>query len=110
MPEHQKAQKRSQKCKAFRIKEEPCKKRKCCSQRGEMRRIREEIDRIEERFRQFSDKVDKNKMADAETAAELQGVAGRIRKKRQQRFPSGGLLNGDDGGTVFRFGSGSGEV
>ena len=38
----------------------------------EMRRIREEIDRNEERFRQFSDKVDKNTKADAEMATELQ--------------------------------------
>ena len=40
----------------------------------EMRKIREEIDRNEERFRQLSDKVDKNKMVDAEMAAELQGL------------------------------------
>ena len=39
-----------------------------------MRRIREEIDRNKERFRQLSDKVDKNTMADAETEAELQGL------------------------------------
>ena len=35
----------------------------------EMQSIREEIDRKEERFRQLSDKVDKNKMVDAEMAA-----------------------------------------
>ena len=47
----------------------------------EMRKIREEIDRNEERFRQLSDTVDKNKMADAEMAGELQGLqAGRARK------------------------------
>ena len=40
----------------------------------EMRKIREEIDRNEERFRQLSYKVDKNKMVDAELAAELQGL------------------------------------
>ena len=41
----------------------------------EMRRIRrEEIDRKEERFRLLSDKVGKNRMADAEMAAELQGL------------------------------------
>ena len=39
-----------------------------------MRKIREEIDRNEERFPQLSDKVDKNKMADAGMAAELQGL------------------------------------
>ena len=40
----------------------------------EMRKIREEIVRNEERFRQLSDKVDHDKVADAEMAAELQGV------------------------------------
>ena len=59
MPEHQKVQKRSQKFKAFRIKEGICKK-------TVTRRIREEIHRNEERFRHLSDTVDKNKMADAE--------------------------------------------
>ena len=39
-----------------------------------MRKIREEIYRNEDRFRQLSDKVDKNKMADAEMAAELQSL------------------------------------
>ena len=39
-----------------------------------MRTIRVEIDRNEERFRQLSDKVDKNKVVDAEMTAELQGV------------------------------------
>ena len=39
-----------------------------------MRRIREEINRNEERFRQLSDKVDKNIITDAEMAAELQGL------------------------------------
>ena len=34
-----------------------------------MGKIREEIDRNEERFRQLSDKVDTNKMVDAEMAA-----------------------------------------
>ena len=38
----------------------------------EMRKIREEVDRKEERSRLLSNKVDKNKMADAEMAAELQ--------------------------------------
>ena len=37
-----------------------------------MRKIREQNDRNEERSRQLSDKVDKNKMSDAEMAAELQ--------------------------------------
>ena len=67
MPEHQKVQKRSQKFKAFRIKEGKCKKKAT-------RRIREGIHRNEERFRHLSDKVDKNKMADAEMGAELQGL------------------------------------
>ena len=48
-----------------------------------MRKIREEIDRNEERFRLLSDKVDKNRMADAEMAAEHQGLqAGGERRGR----------------------------
>ena len=46
-----------------------------------MRKNREEIDRNEERVRQLSDTVEKNRMADAEMAAELQGLqAGEERK------------------------------
>ena len=56
--------------KTFRIEEEICRKKVL---QEEMRKIREEIDQNEERFRQLSDKVDKNKMDDAEMAAELQG-------------------------------------
>ena len=44
-----------------------------------MRKSRDEIDRTDERFRQLSDKVDKNKMDDAEMAAELQGGERRVR-------------------------------
>ena len=40
----------------------------------EMRKIREDIDRKEERFRLLSDKVDKNRMADAEMEAEHEGL------------------------------------
>ena len=39
-----------------------------------MRKIREDIDWKEERFRLLSDRVDKNRMADAEMKAELQGL------------------------------------
>ena len=42
---------------AFRTKEEICKNRVAAQK--EMLKIREEIDRTEERFRQLSDKVDK---------------------------------------------------
>ena len=40
----------------------------------EMRKIKEDIDRNEKRFRQLSDRVDKYKMVDAEMAAKLQGL------------------------------------
>ena len=42
--------------------------------RGEMRKVKEEIDWKEKRFRLLSDKVEKNMMADAEMEAELQGL------------------------------------
>ena len=83
MPEPEKVQKRSQKYKAFIIKEGICKKKllrhkKRCG--GSERKL---IDRNEERFRQLSEKVDKNKMADAEIAAEHQGLqAGEERRGR----------------------------
>ena len=48
------------------MKEDICKKK--------VLQIREEIDRSEERFRQLSDKVDKNKIVDADMSAELQGL------------------------------------
>ena len=75
-----------------------------------MRRIREEIDRNEERFRQLSDKVDKNEMADAEMTAEIQGLQAGEERICSNASQDGGLLHGDDGGTVLRHGSGSGEV
>ena len=52
----------------------------------EMRRVREEINRNEERFRQLSDKVEKNTMTDAEMAAELRGLQAGREEKRQQCF------------------------
>ena len=40
-----------------------------------MRKIREEIDRNEERFRQMSDKMEKINMVDAEMAGRTSGIA-----------------------------------
>ena len=60
--------------------EEFCRK-KVSQQKEEMRKIKEEIDWKEGRFCLLSDKVDKNRMADAEMEAELQGLqAGEERK------------------------------
>ena len=47
---------------------------KSLAAREEMRKIKEEIDWKEERFRLLSNRVDKNRMADAEMEAELQGL------------------------------------
>ena len=75
--EHQKVQKRSQKIQSIQDKRRHMQK-ECAAAQAEMRKIREEIvDRNEERFRQLSDKADKNKMVDAEIAVELQGVQAR---------------------------------
>ena len=98
MPEHQKVQKRLQKIQSIQDRRRNLQKESAAAQE-EMRKIREEKDRSEERFRKLSDKVDKNKMVDAEVAAELQGLqAGEERR-------GSGLLLGDDVGTVFRYGS-----
>ena len=59
-------------CRAFRTKENIAEKKTAAKE--EMRKIREEIDWKEERFRLLSDKVDKIRMVDAEMAAELQGL------------------------------------
>ena len=83
MPEHLRAQKRSQKIQSIQDKRRKMQKESIAA-KEEMRKIREEIDRIEERFRQLSDKVDKNKMAGAEMAAELMG------------FHAGGERRGSD--------------
>ena len=81
MPEHQKVQNRSQRIQSIQIKKEICKKKKeSAAAQQEMRHLREEIDRNEERFRQLSDKVEKNKMLDAGMAAELQGC---MQKKKE---------------------------
>ena len=72
MPEHQRVQKRSQKIQSIQDERKNMQKESLAA-REEMRTIREEIDRKEERFRLLSDKVD-NTMADAEMEAELQGL------------------------------------
>ena len=65
MPEHQKVQKRSQKIQSFQDKRRNLQKESTAA-KEEMWKIRDEIDWKEERFRLLSDKVDKNRMADAE--------------------------------------------
>ena len=70
MPEHQKVQKRSQKKQSIQDKKKKKKQKEITAAEEEMQRNREEIDRNEERFRLLSDKVDKNKMADANMEAE----------------------------------------
>ena len=47
--------------------------KKSAAAQEEMQKIRDKIDRNEERHRQLSDKVDKYRMVDAEMTAELQG-------------------------------------
>ena len=100
MPENLKVQKNHKRYKSIQDKRRHMQKESAAAQE-EMRKIREELDRNEERFRQLSAKADKNKMVDADMASEPQG-------KRQQCF--GGLVHGDDGGTVLRNGCMSGEV
>ena len=58
MPEHQKVQKRSQKIQNIQDNRRNVQKESAAAQE-EMRKIREENDRNEKRFRQLSDKVAK---------------------------------------------------
>ena len=60
VPDHQKVQKRSQKTQSIQDKRRNMQKENAAAQ-GEMRKIREENDRNEERFRQLSDKVVRQK-------------------------------------------------
>ena len=73
MPEHQKVQKRSQKRQSIQDKRRNLQKESTAT-KEKMRKIREEIIWKEERFRLLSDKFDKNRVADAEMEAELQGL------------------------------------
>ena len=73
MPEHQKVQKKSKRYTASRTKEGTCTK-KMRQQKKRCGRSERKTGRNEERVRQLSNKVDKNKMADAEMAAELQSL------------------------------------
>ena len=73
MPEHQRAQKGSHKIQSIQDKRRNLQKESTAAQE-EMRKIREDTVRNEECFRQLSGKVDENNMADAEMAAELQGL------------------------------------
>ena len=75
MSEHQKVQKKTQK-----IQSTQDKRRNMQKESAAARKIREETDRNEERFRQLSDNVDQNKMVDAEMAAELQGLQAEERR------------------------------
>ena len=74
MPEHQKVRKKSQKIQSIRDKRRNLQKANAAAQEERYVRSERNNDRSEERFRQLSDKVDKNKMADAEMAAELQSL------------------------------------
>ena len=62
MPEHRKVQKRALKIKSIQDRRRNMQKESAAAQL-EIRRLREESDRNEERFRQVSDSVDKYKMA-----------------------------------------------
>ena len=75
LPEHQRAQKTSKKIQSIQDKKKHM-QRETAAAEDEIRKIREEILRNEERFRLVSDEVDKNRMADAEVEAELQGLQG----------------------------------
>ena len=73
MPEHQKVQKRSQKIQSIQYKRRNLQKDSTAT-KDEMRKLQEELMQKKERIFSLSNKVDKNKMADAEMAAELQSL------------------------------------
>ena len=85
MPEHQKVQKRSQKIQSIQDKMIICRKKmlqrkKRCGSFVMMSSSKRSVSFY------LSNKVEKNKMADADMAVELQGLQAEERKKRQQCF------------------------
>ena len=81
MPEHQKAQKRSQNIQSIQDRKREYASESAAAQE-EMRRIREEIDRNMERFRQLSDKVDKKHDGRCGYGSRTSGIESWRRKKR----------------------------
>ena len=69
-----------------------------------MRKIREENDRNEERFRQLSNNVDKNKMADAVMAAELQSLQAGEERRGSNASQTGDCCLEEKITEVLRFG------
>ena len=75
MPEHQKVQKKSQKIQSIQDKSKKYAEREWQQHKKRCGRSKRSSGKKEERFRLFlSDRVDKNKMADAEMAAEQQSL------------------------------------
>ena len=73
LPEHQRAQKRSQKIQCIQDKKRNMLKETFAAEE-EMRKVREEINEREDRFQQLSRKVDGRRMATAELEDELRGL------------------------------------
>ena len=89
MLEHQKVQKRMQKVESLKDKRRNLQKGSLTA-KEDMRKFREEIEWKEERFRLLSDKVDKNRMADAEMEAEDSRPPpsrANARKRRRKKRP-----------------------
>ena len=80
MPEHQKVRTRSQNIQSIQDKRRTLQKDRTGAEE-EMRKLQEE--QKEERVVFLSNKVDKDKMAAAEMAAELQSLQAEEEKKRQ---------------------------
>ena len=89
MPEHQRVEKRSQKIQSIQDKRKNMQKESLAA-REEMRKIKEEIDWKEERFRLLSERVDKNRMADAEMEAEVQGLQPEEERRGSNASQTGG--------------------
>ena len=73
MPEHQKVQKRSHKIQCIQDKRRYLQKDSTAAEE-EMRKLQEELKQKEERVLLLSNKIDKNKIQDAEMAAELRSL------------------------------------
>ena len=87
-PEHQKTKKTSQKIQSIQDKRRNLQKDSIAAEE-EMRKLQEELRQKEERFLFLSNKVDKNKMADAAMAAELQSLQAEEERKGSNTSQTG---------------------
>ena len=108
MPEHQKVQKRSQKTPSIQDNRRNMQKENVAADK-EIRKLREDVKQKEERIFLLSDKVERNKKADAEMAAELQGLQAGEERRGSKASQAVDCCMETMVEQIFRYGSRLGE-